>query len=82
MAAATVDAEVRIRIADSGVGIAREHLPRVFERFYKGDRARHQEGSGLGLALVKHTIEAHGGTVTAESEPGRGSVFILTLPAG
>ena len=82
VAAATLDAEVRIRIADSGVGIAREHLARVFERFYKGDRARHQEGSGLGLALVKHTIEAHGGTVTAESEPGRGSVFILTLPAG
>ena len=61
--------------------IAPEELPRLFERFYKVDRARSAEGTGLGLAIVKHVVQAHGGEVTVESEQGRGSVFSLTLPA-
>jgi two-component system phosphate regulon sensor histidine kinase PhoR len=67
-------------VSDTGVGIEPEDLPRVFERFYKGDRARGGAGSGLGLALVKHTAEAHGGAVRVESEPGKGSRFTLSVP--
>ncbi len=73
---------VLIRVRDSGCGIAQEHLPRLFERFYRVDKARsrRQGGTGLGLAIVKHIIQTHGGSVTVESEPGRGSVFIIQLP--
>jgi two-component system phosphate regulon sensor histidine kinase PhoR len=67
-------------VSDTGTGIAREDLPRVFERFYKVDRARAGAGTGLGLAIVKHTVEAHGGTVAVESEEGRGSTFSFSLP--
>ncbi len=70
---------VEIRVADSGVGIPREHLPHVFERFYKVDRSRSDGGTGLGLAIVKHLVQAHGGDVTAASAEGEGSVFTLTL---
>ncbi|HFB52443.1 MAG TPA: HAMP domain-containing histidine kinase [Anaerolineae bacterium] len=70
---------VRISVADTGAGIAPEHLPHIFDRFYrvKGQRVK---GSGLGLAIAKWIAEAHNGTLTAESEPGIGSTFILTLP--
>ena len=74
------DGAIVIEVADTGVGIAREDLPRVFERFYRADRARKGEGTGLGLAIVKHTIEAHGGSVVAESDEGRGATFRLTIP--
>jgi two-component system phosphate regulon sensor histidine kinase PhoR len=69
-----------VSIADTGVGIAKEDLPHVFERFYKADRARSSGGSGLGLAIAKHTIQAHGGTIWAQSEEGKGSIFSFSLP--
>jgi two-component system phosphate regulon sensor histidine kinase PhoR len=69
-----------VRVSDNGIGIAREDLSRIFERFYKVDQSRASVGSGLGLAVVKHTVEAHGGTVRAESGPGPGSTFTIMLP--
>ena len=72
----------RIRVEDTGEGIPFEHLPRIFERFYRVDRARSREmgGTGLGLAIVKHLARAHGGEATVESELGTGTVFTLELP--
>ncbi len=71
-----------IVVADTGIGIPPEHLPRIFERFYRVDRARSRaEGSsGLGLAIVKQIAEAHGGQVRVRSEPGKGSIFSIVLP--
>lgn len=73
---------VAIQVADFGCGIAKEHLPRLFERFYRSDKARSRKlgGTGLGLAIVKHIIQAHNGTVAVESALGQGSVFSLKLP--
>lgn len=72
----------RIHVADTGEGIPAAHLPHVFERFYRVDkaRARARGGTGLGLAIVKAMVAAHRGTVTAASEPGAGSVFTVSLP--
>jgi signal transduction histidine kinase len=74
---------VTLRVADTGVGIPTKDLPRVFERFYRVDRARSRDtgGTGLGLAIVKHVAENHGGTVAVTSELGNGSTFVVTLPA-
>ncbi|HUF39795.1 MAG TPA: ATP-binding protein [Anaerolineales bacterium] len=72
---------VVFRIRDTGVGIPVEDLPRIFERFYKADRARSGGGTGLGLAISKHLVEAHGGRIWAESAPGEGSTFFFYLPA-
>jgi two-component system phosphate regulon sensor histidine kinase PhoR len=76
------DGMARIEVADSGPGIAAEHLPRIFERFYRVDpsRSREQGGTGLGLAIVKHLTQALGGQAGVESELGRGSVFYVLLP--
>jgi len=70
-------------VADTGIGIAREHLFRITERFYRvdGSRSRETGGTGLGLSIVKHVVQRHGGEVLVESEPGRGSIFRLVLPA-
>jgi two-component system phosphate regulon sensor histidine kinase PhoR len=72
-----------IDVADTGVGVAREHLPRLAERFYRADGSRSREtgGTGLGLSIVKHVVQRHGGELVIESEPGRGSRFRLLLPA-
>jgi two-component system phosphate regulon sensor histidine kinase PhoR len=83
--AATVDEDrVRVAVSDNGPGIGAEHLPRLFERFYRVDAGRSRElgGTGLGLAIVKHLIEAMGGTVAVDSRPGAGSTFSFTLPVG
>ena len=73
---------VEISVRDSGIGIPAEELPRLFERFYRVDKARSRElgGTGLGLAIVKHLVRAHQGAVRVESEVGRGSTFLFTLP--
>jgi signal transduction histidine kinase len=73
---------VEVRVADTGVGIPPEHLPRLFERFYRADtaRARGDGGTGIGLAIARSVVEAHGGHISAESEPGAGSVFTFDLP--
>jgi two-component system phosphate regulon sensor histidine kinase PhoR len=70
-------------VRDNGIGIAREHLPRLTERFYRvvGSRSRETGGTGLGLAIVKHVVTRHGGELEIESEPGKGSTFRLLLPA-
>ena len=75
-------AETLLTVADHGCGIERQHLPRLFERFYRVDKARSRKlgGTGLGLAIVKHIAQAHGGSVTVESAPGKGSTFTLRLP--
>jgi two-component system phosphate regulon sensor histidine kinase PhoR len=74
--------EVTIRIADRGSGIPRKHLPRLFERFYRVDKARSRKlgGTGLGLAIVKHIVQAHGGHISVDSNLGQGSTFIIHLP--
>ncbi len=69
-----------IKVADTGVGIAPDDLPRIFERFYKADRARSGGGTGLGLAIAKHIVQAHGGRIWVESRVGKGSTFFFTLP--
>jgi two-component system phosphate regulon sensor histidine kinase PhoR len=74
--------EIQVVIKDNGMGIPKEDLSRIFERFYRVDKGRSQElgGTGLGLSIVKHIIQAHGGRVWVESQPGKGSVFYFTLP--
>ena len=79
--AALATGAVAFAVQDSGAGIAADELDRVFERFYKGDRARSGGGTGLGLAIAKHIVQAHGGTLAAVSDgPGRGATFTFTLP--
>jgi two-component system phosphate regulon sensor histidine kinase PhoR len=80
--ACEIEEGVQFYVRDFGEGISSEHLPRLFERFYRVDRARSREsgGTGLGLAIAKHVVRAHGGTIKAESELNHGSTFYFTLP--
>ena len=79
---ATVEDGARIDVTDTGVGIDPAEMPRIFERFYRGSRANEARGSGsgLGLAIVRSIVDMHGGTVTVESGPGKGSRFSVHLP--
>jgi signal transduction histidine kinase len=74
--------EAAVTVVDEGIGIAREHLDRIFERFYRVDRGRSRQtgGTGLGLAIVRHVVLNHGGSVSVESLPGEGSTFVIRLP--
>ncbi|MDP8212117.1 MAG: ATP-binding protein, partial [Candidatus Zapsychrus exili] len=73
---------VKVDITDTGIGIPQKDLPRLFERFYRVDKARSRElgGTGLGLSIVKHIIQAHNGEVSVQSIEGQGSTFSFTLP--
>ena len=84
LSAATDGTNVQLCVADRGIGIPRRDLERVFERFYRVDRARSREtgGTGLGLAIVRHVASNHGGEVTVDSREGEGTTFTLVLPAG
>lgn len=75
-----IDQAVQFSVADTGVGISTEDLPRIFERFYKVDRSRATTGTGLGLAIARHLVESHGGRIWAESQVGKGSTFFFTIP--
>jgi two-component system phosphate regulon sensor histidine kinase PhoR len=79
--ARAVEGAVQVSVTDTGVGILSEDLPRIFERFFKADRSRGGGGTGLGLAVARHAVEAHGGVVTVQSTPGEGSTFTFTIPA-
>jgi len=69
-----------VRVRDTGPGIPADELPHIWDRLFRGDTSRTERGLGLGLSLVKAIVEAHGGSVTVESEPGRGSTFTVALP--
>ena len=77
------DGSGELVVADTGIGVAREHLPRLTERFYRvdGSRSRESGGTGLGLSIVKHVVQRHGGEIDIESELGKGSRFRLVFPA-
>jgi len=80
ISAEAVDDDIRVCVADSGPGVPKDEQARIFERFYKQDRARTRGGTGLGLAIARHIVEGHGGRIWVESSPGEGAKFLFTLP--
>ena len=74
------DEYLQVKLEDSGIGVAPQHLPHLFERFYKVNRSRRDSGTGLGLSIVKQLVEAHGGRITVESKEGEGCSFTFTVP--
>ena len=80
VSAAAMEDDVKICVVDSGPGIPKDEQRRVFERFYKADRARSRGGTGLGLAIARHIVEGHGGQIWVESTPGHGATFCFTVP--
>jgi signal transduction histidine kinase len=76
----TANGNRQICVTDNGRGIAPEAIPFIFNRFYRADTTGKVKGTGLGLAIVKHAVEAHGGSITAESSPGKRTTFIISLP--
>ena len=76
-----LDDRVSVSVRDTGIGIAPEELPYIFEKFYRGSAEGSSTGAGLGLSIAKRIVEAHGGTITVQSTPGEGSVFTFTIPA-
>jgi two-component system phosphate regulon sensor histidine kinase PhoR len=72
--------DIVIKVKDTGIGIEEEEQGRLFERFYKSDKARRSDGTGLGLAIAKHIVQLHGGTLWVDSVPGEGATFTFTLP--
>ena len=78
------DGEIELAVSDDGIGIAKEDLPRIFERFYRADKSRSADkvrGTGLGLAIVKHVAQLHGGRVEAESELEKGTTIRVIFPS-
>ncbi|MBI2953803.1 MAG: HAMP domain-containing protein [Chloroflexi bacterium] len=80
VSASAKDTAICLSVADTGIGIPSDDLPRIFERFYKADKSRSTGGTGLGLAIAKHIVQAHGGDIWAESLEGHGATFIFSLP--
>jgi len=80
VSAASRSGMIEVSVTDNGIGIAREHLPHIFERYYKVERSRRDSGTGLGLAIAKHIVLAHGGHVSVNSAEGEGSTFTFTVP--
>jgi two-component system phosphate regulon sensor histidine kinase PhoR len=80
VSAAPEEGRVIFSVRDTGVGIPAKDLPRIFERFYKADRARSGGGTGLGLSISRHIVETHGGKIWADSIQGKGSTFYFSLP--
>jgi signal transduction histidine kinase len=82
LSAATIGQAVRLTVEDSGPGFDEADLPHVFERFYRADESRHRDGSGsgLGLAIARSIVEAHGGRIWAQRQPGRGAIVVIEIP--
>ena len=78
--AALKEGSARITVTDNSIGISRENLPLIFNRFFRADKSRSGDGYGLGLSISKSIIEAHGGSISVESEPGHGTTVIIDLP--
>src|SRR6202035_2383081 len=76
------DGHAVLTVRDTGVGIPADELPRIWDRLFRGDTSRTERGLGLGLSLVRAIVEAHGGTVSVDSQVGRGSTFTVRLPLG